>query len=65
MPTKQGDVSLLHDPVAQHLLQSKGPAHLARRHAPRRPHRVPLERRGTRDGDRDGCPQNKGAHEWL
>jgi pyridoxamine 5'-phosphate oxidase-like protein len=29
MPTKQGDVGLLHDPVAQHLLQSKGPAHLA------------------------------------
>ena len=29
MPTKQGDVGLLHDPVAQHLLQAKGPAHLA------------------------------------
>ena len=29
MPTKQGDVGLLHDPVAQQLLQSKGPAHLA------------------------------------
>jgi hypothetical protein len=29
MTTKQGDVALLHDPVAQHLLQSKGPAHLA------------------------------------
>jgi len=29
MSTKQGDVGLLQDPVAQHLLQSKGPAHLA------------------------------------
>lgn len=29
MPGKQGDVSLLQDPVAQQLLQSKGPAHLA------------------------------------
>ena len=29
MSTKQGDVGLLHDPVAQQLLQSKGPAHLA------------------------------------
>src|SRR3954451_5241927 len=29
MPTKQGDVSLIHDPVAQQLLQSKFPAHLA------------------------------------
>ena len=29
MPTSQGDVGLLQDPVAQHLLQSKGPAHLA------------------------------------
>ena len=29
MPTKQGDVDLLHDPVAQQLLQAKGPAHLA------------------------------------
>jgi hypothetical protein len=27
--TKQGDVSLLREPVAQHLLQSKSPAHLA------------------------------------
>jgi hypothetical protein len=26
---KQGDVSLIHDPVAQELLQSKAPAHLA------------------------------------
>lgn len=29
MPTKQGDVGLLQDPVAQQLLQAKGPAHLA------------------------------------
>ena len=29
MPTKQGDVGLLHDPVARELLQAKGPAHLA------------------------------------
>ncbi|HKC75629.1 MAG TPA: pyridoxamine 5'-phosphate oxidase family protein [Chloroflexota bacterium] len=29
MPTKQGDVALLRDPVAQQLLQSKFPAHLA------------------------------------
>jgi hypothetical protein len=29
MPTRQGDVSLLRDPVAQQLLQSKSPAHLA------------------------------------
>ena len=29
MPTKQGDVGLLQDPVAQQLLQSKSPAHLA------------------------------------
>jgi hypothetical protein len=29
VPTKQGDVSLIHDPVAQELLQSKAPAHLA------------------------------------
>jgi len=29
MSTKQGDVGLLQDPVAQHLLQSQGPAHLA------------------------------------
>ena len=29
MPTKQGDVGLLQDPVAQQLLQTKGPAHLA------------------------------------
>src|SRR2546429_1993534 len=29
MPSKQGDVGLLHDPVAQHLLQAKGLAHLA------------------------------------
>ena len=29
MPTKQGDVGLLRDPVAQQLLQSKSPAHLA------------------------------------
>jgi hypothetical protein len=29
MPTRQGDVSLLHEPVAQALLQSKAPAHLA------------------------------------
>jgi hypothetical protein len=29
MPSKQGDVGLLRDPVAQELLQVKGPAHLA------------------------------------
>ena len=29
MPGKQGDVGLLQEPVAQQLLQSKGPAHLA------------------------------------
>ena len=29
MPTKQGDVGLLREPVAQQLLQSKSPAHLA------------------------------------
>src|SRR2546427_12921378 len=29
MPSKQGGVGLLQDPVAQHLLQAKGPAHLA------------------------------------
>jgi nitroimidazol reductase NimA-like FMN-containing flavoprotein (pyridoxamine 5'-phosphate oxidase superfamily) len=29
MPTKKGDVSLLRDPVAQDLLQSTRPAHLA------------------------------------
>ena len=29
MSTKQGDVGLLHEPLAQELLQSKGPAHLA------------------------------------
>ena len=29
MPTKQGDVRLLQEPLAQDLLQSKGPAHLA------------------------------------
>jgi len=29
MPSKQGDVGLLQDPVAQQLLQAKGPAHLA------------------------------------
>ncbi|MBV9689340.1 MAG: pyridoxamine 5'-phosphate oxidase family protein [Ktedonobacteraceae bacterium] len=29
MSTKQGDVGLLQDPIAQQLLQSKGPAHLA------------------------------------
>src|SRR5437870_1655729 len=29
MPSKQGDVGLLQDPVAQQLLQVKGPAHLA------------------------------------
>ncbi|QBD83580.1 pyridoxamine 5'-phosphate oxidase [Ktedonosporobacter rubrisoli] len=29
MPSKQGDVSLLLEPVAQQLLQIKGPAHLA------------------------------------
>src|SRR5690348_2090664 len=29
MPSKQGDIGLLQDPVAQQLLQSKGPAHLA------------------------------------
>jgi pyridoxamine 5'-phosphate oxidase-like protein len=29
MPTKQGHVSLLQEPVAQQLLQSKDPAHLA------------------------------------
>jgi hypothetical protein len=29
MPSKQGDVGLLQDPVAQQLLQSKGLAHLA------------------------------------
>ena len=29
MPTKQGDVGLLRDPVAQELLQAKFPAHLA------------------------------------
>ncbi len=29
MSTKQGDVGLLQDPVAQQLLQAKGPAHLA------------------------------------
>jgi hypothetical protein len=29
MPSKQGDVGLLRDPVAQQLLQVKGPAHLA------------------------------------
>ena len=29
MPTRQGDVGLLRDPVAQQLLQSKSPAHLA------------------------------------
>ena len=28
-PSKQGDVGLLQDPIAQQLLQSKGPAHLA------------------------------------
>ncbi len=29
MPTKQGDVGLLKEPVAQQLLESKSPAHLA------------------------------------
>ncbi|HZR44866.1 MAG TPA: pyridoxamine 5'-phosphate oxidase family protein [Ktedonobacteraceae bacterium] len=29
MPSKQGDVGLLQEPVAQQLLQSKSPAHLA------------------------------------
>ncbi|HLW01891.1 MAG TPA: pyridoxamine 5'-phosphate oxidase family protein [Ktedonobacterales bacterium] len=29
MPAKQGDLSLLHDPIAQQLLQSKGIAHFA------------------------------------
>ena len=29
MSTKQGDVGLLQEPLAQELLQSKGPAHLA------------------------------------
>ena len=29
MSTKQGDVGLLREPLAQELLQSKGPAHLA------------------------------------
>jgi hypothetical protein len=29
VPTKQGDIGLLRDPVAQQLLQSKFPAHLA------------------------------------
>jgi hypothetical protein len=29
MPSKQGDIGLLRDPVAQRLLQSKGNAHLA------------------------------------
>ena len=29
MPAKQGDLNLLRDPVAQQLLQSKSPAHLA------------------------------------
>ena len=29
MPTKQGDIGLLQEPLAQELLQSKGPAHLA------------------------------------
>jgi hypothetical protein len=29
MPSKQGDVGLLQEPIAQQLLQSKGPAHLA------------------------------------
>jgi hypothetical protein len=29
VPTKQGDVSMIRDPVAQELLQSKAPAHLA------------------------------------
>jgi hypothetical protein len=29
VPTRQGDVGLLRDPVAQQLLQSKSPAHLA------------------------------------
>src|SRR2546426_4381444 len=29
VPTRQGDVGLLQDPVAQQLLQAKGPAHLA------------------------------------
>ncbi len=29
VPTRQGDVGLLREPVAQQLLQSKGPAHLA------------------------------------
>ncbi len=29
MPTKQGDIGLLQEAVAQELLQSKSPAHLA------------------------------------
>src|SRR5437879_13615098 len=29
VPTRQGDVGLLRDPVAQQLLESKSPAHLA------------------------------------
>ncbi len=49
MPSKQGDVGLLQDPVAQQLLQAKGPAHLAYtwRDATARPASSPSGSTGT------------------
>src|SRR3954465_15215514 len=42
MPTRQGDVSLLDDPVAQQLLQSKLPARLAYTWSDGTPRVVPI-----------------------
>jgi hypothetical protein len=42
MPTKQGDVALLNDPVAQQLLQSSLPAHLAYTWTDGTPRLVPI-----------------------
>jgi hypothetical protein len=42
MPSKQGDVGLLRDPVAQQLLQVKGPAHLAYNWSDGTPRVIPI-----------------------
>ncbi len=47
MPSKQGDVDLLQDPVAQQLLQSKSLAHLAYTWHDGTPRVVPIGFTGT------------------
>ena len=67
MPTKQGDLALFDDPVAQRLLQSTIPArglHLARWIPSRHSHWFPLEWRGNRVGNSAGLAEDDSAARW-